>query len=189
MTILTLLTRRNEVVYGLWNTTVLENGTLATAGSIAGNYPTGEGPQLALDQNYVTKYLSFGNCSGSGNEIDCGINTGFYVTPKQGPTLLLGIQFTTANDNPTRDPLSITVEGSNATSSTLMLGTSWSLIYTVLTGLDEDPGRRFDGLFQCIPSNAIWYTSYRILVTSKRDSSSSVQYSEVKLFGFGGKIP
>lgn len=188
MTMMTLLTRKNEVVYGLWKTSVLENSTLSTTGNGAGNYPSEDGPQLALDQNSATKYLNFGNCSSSANQIDCGTNTGFYVTPRKGPTLLLAIQFTTAFDYPSRDPLSITVEGSNATSSELMLGTSWSLIYTVLTGLDDDPGRQIDGLFQCLPINTIWYTSYRILVTSKRDTSSCVQYSEVKLFGYEGKV-
>lgn len=171
------------MVYGLWNTTVLGDGTLASSDSAVVNYAAHEGPAYALDKDRMTKYFNFGNCTIITSLLDYGINTGFYVTPQQGPTLLLGIQFTTANDEPSRDPLSITVEGSNATSSALMLGTSWSLIYYSSTGLDADPGRTMDGLFQCISGNGIWYTSYRVLVASKRGWSNSVQYAEVMLFG------
>ena len=179
----TLLTSSIEVVNGLWNTTAGGPNSLATLNSGVRYYPSSEGPQNALDQTNK-KYLSFGNCAVAGaNQVDCGINSGFYVTPKQGATLPLAIQFITANDAHDRDPLSITVEGTNATSSALMLGTSWSLIYTGATGLNADPGRQANGQFQCISNSTIWYTSYRVLVTSKRGVSNSVQYSEVNLFG------
>lgn len=115
--------------------------------------------------------------------LSCGTGTGFLVIPRQGETLLLAIRFTTGDDLPDRDPLTITVEGSNAISTTLMQGTSWSTIYSGSIGLDIDPGRNNDGLLQCIPNNQIWYTSYRILITSKRGINSAVQYSEVKLLG------
>ena len=135
-----------------------------------------------MDQDRSTKYLSFGNCDGYQPTIDCGVDTGFYVTPQRGPTLLVAIQFTTASDEPGRDPLGVTIEGSNTTSA-LMRGTSWSLIYSGSTGLGKDPGRGTDGPIQCISNNVIWYTSYRVLVTSKRGASNSVQYSEVRLLG------
>ena len=174
----------NEVVYGLWNTTLLGNSTLAKPGAGNGRYISAEVPRYALDQNSSTKYTSFGNCPGGESNDVCGVNTGFYVTPQQGPTLLLGIQFTTANDFPVRDPLTITIEGSNATSSALLLGKSWSLIDSVSIGLEVDPGRKADGMFRCLPNNAIWYTSYRLLITSLRSFADCVQYSEVKLFGY-----
>jgi hypothetical protein len=64
-----------------------------------------------------------------------------------------------------------------------MLGSSWTLIYNGSSGLDTDPGRYNDGKVQYIPNNAIWYTSYRILTTSKRGNDTAVQYGEVSLFG------
>lgn len=186
-TSLVSLTGNHEVVYGLWNTTVFGDGTLATSDSPIVNYVGYEGPKYALDKDRLTKYVNFGNCTVGTSQLDCGLNTGFYLTPQQGATLLLGIQFTTASDDSSRDPLSITIEGSNATSSALMLGTSWSLIYHSSTGLDMDPGRTMDGTFQCIFVNKNWYTSYRVLVASKRGESNSVQYAEVVLFGH--KVP
>ena len=157
---------------------------MATPGTGVGNYIAHEMPQCALDQNIRTKYINFGGCSKYIVGEDCGTNTGFYVTPQQGATLLLAIQFTTANDFLERDPLSITIEGSNVTSSALMLGASWSLISSISTGLEIDPGRQTDGRFVCLAETVVWYTSYRILVTSIRDINNSVQYSEVKLFGY-----
>lgn len=145
-----------------------------------------------MDQNIDTKYVSFGECFQDRNKKVCTANTGFYVAPQQGATLLLAIQFTTANDHITRDPFTVTIEGSNATWSELLRGTSWSLIATLPSGLEIDPGRTTDGLLQCVHNNTIWYRNYRVLVTSVRDSTYCIQYSEVKLFGYGnpnkGKI-
>ena len=178
------LSRNNEVAYGLSNTTLSGNGTLATVGTGVGNFVFNEMPRYALAQNSSTKYINFGGCSQSRIDEDCGTDTGFYVTAQQGATLFLAIQFTTANDNLNRDSLSITIEGSNATSSALMLGASWSLISSISTGLEVNPGRKTDGALVCLPRNVVWYTSYRILVISIRDINNAVQYSEVELFGY-----
>ena len=157
---------------------------MATPGTGVGNYIPNEMPQCALDQKSRTKYTSFGGCSQGLADHDCGTDTGFYVTPQQGATLLLAIQFTTANDYSARDPMSITIEGSNATSSALMFGASWSLVHSVFTDLEIDPGRQTDGPFVCLPKNEVWYTSYRILISAVRSITDCVQYSEVKLFGY-----
>ena len=183
ITNITLLTNTNEVVYGLWNTTAAGDGMLTTPNSSI-YHLSSQGPIKALDQRSSTMYLILGNCYAGENQSYCGINTGLYVTPIQGPTLLKAFQFTTAGDAPGRDPLTITIEGSTAPSSALMLGTSWSLIYNASTGLELDPGRAANGIIQCILSNTIWYTSYRILVTATRNVSNSVQYNEVRLLGY-----
>ena len=106
------------------------------------------------------------------------------MSPQQGPTLLLAVQFTTGRTSPARDPISITIEGSNATSSALMLGASWFWITSLSTGLELNLDRMVDGPLICLRNNANWYTSYRILVTSVRSVTDCVQYSEVKLFGY-----
>ena len=180
---LPILTENYEIVYGLWNTTVSGNSVLSTSGLGVGKYNASSPPRNILDQNNINNYISFGSCSNGTVSNSCGIDTGFIVVPIQGATLLLGIQFTTNIYTAASDPLTITIEGSNATLSKLMLGKSWSLIYNGSTGLDEDPGRSLRGVDQCIKNNTIWYTSYRLLVISKRDISDSVQYGEVKLFG------
>jgi hypothetical protein len=174
----------NETIYGIWNTTAGGNSIAASGGWGVGFYVTAEPPPNAFDGNCLTKYTSFGDCDGSTNSIQCGLNTGFYVTPHQGASTIAGLQFCTGNDNPPRDPLTMTLEGSNQTSSALTLGSSWTLIYSGSTGLTVDPGRGALGVKQLFPNNVISYLSYRILITSKRSSDIVVQYSEVMLFGY-----
>lgn len=180
---LPILTENYEIVYELWNTTVAGDSLLSTSELGVGRYNATSSSRNILDQNSANNYISFGSCVVGKASNSCGIDTGFIVVPLQGATLLLGIQFTTNTGSRASDPLTITIEGSNETLSALMFGRSWSLIYKDSTGLDIDPGRSMPGVDQCIKNNTIWYTSYRVLVTSKRDISDSVQYSEVKLFG------
>ena len=178
-----LTTNRYEAIYGLWNTTASGNGSLAAAGLGVGTYAATSSPGNVLDQNGDTGYISFGSCPNNTISKSCGVNTGLLIIPQQGATLLLAVQFTTNGDALESDPSNVTIEGSNRAFSTVMDGKSWSLIYNGSTGLDVDPGRTVNGLLQCFTNNTIWYTSYRILVTSKRGTSSSVQYNELKLYG------
>ncbi|CAF5040652.1 unnamed protein product, partial [Rotaria sp. Silwood1] len=181
----TLLTGQNEIVYGLWNTLAGGNSTLSTSGSGIGNYNPNETPDNVFDQNSTTKYNSYGVCNITfGNAPQCGLNTGLYLTLQQGALLLTGIRFRTANSLPVRDPITITVEGSNQPSTALLLSSSWTLIYTGSCGLNSDPGRNSLGVTEIIPNNVVSYNSYRLLITSKRNLSSAVQYSEVELLGY-----
>lgn len=155
----------------------------ATPGSNPGNYPPAESPNNAIDNNATTKYISYGSCADSEYNYICGLNTGFYLTLRRGASVAVGFQICTANDFSTRDPLTVTLEGSNQPDTNLTLGTSWTLIYSGSSGLETylnrsmwGPGRYF--------SNSIQYTSYRFLVTSKRSAVNSVQYSDVQFFGF-----
>lgn len=178
-----LTTNRYEVIFGLWNTTASGNSVLATEGLGVGKYDAMYPPQNIFDQETDSSYISFGSCSNRAASLSCGIRTGFIVIPAQGGTLLLAIRFSTSANTPESDPLTITIEGSNETSSTLILGNRWFLIFNGSSGLDVDPGRSTNGAVQCFTNNSAWYTSYRVLVTSKRGISNSVQYSEVRLFG------
>ena len=180
-----LTTNKYDVIFGLWDTTAAGNSTLAAPGSGVGKYNAEYPPRNILDQDTKSTYSSFGSCPYGTVSISCGIRTGFIVTPRQAVSLLLAIRFSTSVDMPASDPLTITIEGSNASSSTLILGDRWSLIYNGSSGLDVDPGRSTNGVVQCITNNTIWYTSYPVLVTSKRGSSYSVQYSMLRLYGYG----
>ncbi|CAF1091796.1 unnamed protein product [Adineta steineri] len=71
----------------------------------------------------------------------------------------------------------------NRLASAFFAGSSWTLIYSGSTGLETDPGRYTCAMVQLI-DNSIQYRSYRFLVTGKRSTSYSVQYSEVILFGY-----
>ena len=178
---LTLLTGKNESVYGIWKTTAGKDSKNATPGKGKGNYVSLESPKRAFDQNPNTKYLSFGMGSMNRDGITSGIDTGFYITPKRGPSLLRAVQLYTANDVENRDPWTMTIEGTNCTSA-LTVGFSWTLIYNGSTGFNISTLRQVAGALIWLPNNSIWYSSYRLLITSKRGNSSGVQYSEVKFF-------
>lgn len=174
----------SDPIVGLWNTTAGQNGTQATPGTAVGNYVASEPPQMVFDNNCGTKYTSFGSCDigGSTASIHCGLGTGFHVTLLAGPMIVKSFRICTGNDAPPRDPLTMTLEGSNQTGSALFLDSSWRLIYNGSTGLATNPGRQNYGPVQNFASNTMAYRSYRILITSKRASDSALQYSEIQLF-------
>jgi hypothetical protein len=106
------------------------------------------------------------------------------VQLNRGVSLLLAIQFRAVNDSSERDPLTVTIEGINQTASALTFGSSWPLIYNDSTGFSPDPGRYTDGIIQYIPTNVIWYASYRFLFTSKRSTASSVQVGGITMLEY-----
>jgi hypothetical protein len=179
-----ILTSTNETIYPLWNTFAGGNSTISTAGTGVGNYYPAEPCQSAFDRNSTTKYTNFGQCNVNVSLLICGANTGVYLTLQRGASYLIAVQFSAANNIPERDPLTLTIEGSNQISSALTLGSSWALIYNGSTGLDTDPGRYNDGIVQYIPNSIMSYSSYRVLITSKRSIGDAVQYSEVMLLGY-----
>ena len=183
-----MLTDRNQVIYGLWNTTAGGDSTLSTLGLGNGNYGTSQSPDKAFDRNSTTKYTSYGACNSSSApslaRSVCGTDTGVFLTLQRGPSLLTAIRFCAAGSLPERDPMRITIEGSNQPSSALLLSSSWTLTYNGSNGFDSDPGRSSFGVTQILLNNAVSYHSYRLLVTSIRNISNAVQYSEIELIGY-----
>ncbi|CAF1550964.1 unnamed protein product, partial [Adineta steineri] len=176
-----LLTNIAGTIYGVYNTTVGSNSLAATVGvSNPGQYPSGQGPSSALDGNTGTKYLNDGPCGSAASLAVCGVNSGLYFQLSTS-VVIVELQICTGDDLPTRDPLTVSLEGSNQTGSALTLGSSWFLIYNGNSGLQSDPGRMACGTIQLF-INAISYTSYRFLVASKRGVDIGVQYSEIYLF-------
>ncbi|CAF3856426.1 unnamed protein product [Rotaria sordida] len=178
------ITRTGDTIVGIYNTTA---GT-STGG--LGLYLSGESPDKAIDNDTSTKYLNFGyrGTSAPSNAVydQPGATTGFYVTPQiSNASVAVGVLFATANDYSNRDPVSITLEGTNATGSALSIGSSWTLIYSGSTGINAtvDPGRYTYGVQQTF-LNTIPYSSYRILVTAQRANGSGVQYSEAHILGY-----
>ena len=151
-------------------------------GSTAGTYPATEPPYKVCDESLLTKSLNFGDCTSTSVLSTCGVNSGFYITPRRGASLVTAFRLCTANDIPTRDPTSITLEGSNQNAADLDLGSSWTLIYQGVSGLSVDPGRSTCG-DKMFFSNTITFTSYRFLVVGKRGAENSFQLSELQFFG------
>ena len=124
-------------------------------------------------------------CGVAVGRLDCGENTGLHLMLRRGPSLLVYMIIRTGATVPERDPLTITIEGSNARPSSLFLGSSWTLIYSGSSGLLVDPGRSQFGQQINMTGNTVWYSSYRILVITKRGVSNAVQFGEIELYGYG----
>ena len=178
------LTTSTDSIYAIWNTTAGGDSTASTEGLENGQWCPGLPASNALDGVTTTKYLNFGTSNNVRNNqsITAGVGTGFYVTPSIGTTVLTGFKMATADDESARDPLTITIEGSNATGTALTLGSNWTSIYSGTTGLDIDPGRNAWGELVSI-TNASSYSAYRMLVTSQAGVSNCTQYSEAAFYG------
>ncbi|CAF1329522.1 unnamed protein product [Adineta ricciae] len=169
-------------VYGVYDTYIGGNSTEAEPGRNRGNYMPGESPDKACDGRVSTKYLSFGPCGEAHpKSTTCGVNTGFYLELEQGSTLVNGLKICTGDDVSGRDPILVSLEGSNMKETDLTFGSSWTLLYNGTSGLYRNPGRKQCGDILRF-NNTEEYTSYRFLVSDKRKPTFCCQYSEVKLY-------
>ena len=178
-----VLTQMTDAIVGLYNTTA--GGPI---GGWNGTYSeANEMPHRAIDNSTNSKYLNFGgkDCSGC-TAYQSGLGTGFLVIPSlSNTTIARGLRFATANDSPERNPLTVTLEGSNGSNIiALNQGSNWTLIYNGSTGINaaNDHDRQIYGTQQNF-SNKKPFASYRLLITSKRGDGNSVQYSEVQIMG------
>ena len=136
----------------------------------------GEGAAKAIDGSLDSKYLNRASDGADAN----GVGSGFLVTPA-AQRVVTAFQIATANDMPGRDPLAVTVEGSDGAQADAEGGTGFVLLYAGLTGLDADPGRKQWGP-AIVFANTRAYRTYRVLVTETRsDGADATQYSEVRL--------
>ncbi|CAF4833910.1 unnamed protein product, partial [Rotaria magnacalcarata] len=177
-----LTTNSTETVYALWNTTACSDSSLASNGTGIGKYYSGEGPGNAFDRNTNTKYTNSGACNNTASgSPTCGQNTGVYLTLQRGASMLVAFRLATANSYPQRDPLMITIEGSNSNSTELTRGSSWTLLYNGSSGISTTQTRLTCGSTQWLPTNSTWYASYRFLVNLAMNNGVSmptIQYSE-----------
>jgi lysophospholipase L1-like esterase len=158
--------------------TVKDGPTTVTADGDYGGNGADEGPGNAIDGVTTTKYL----CHARNGTKDPGVDTGLLITPKMGASVVTGIQFYTGNDMPGRDPISITLEGSNDSAASRAGCKNFTLIYEGKSGLDADPDRGNAGLQINFPNDAA-YKTYRLLITKTRATTAATQYGEVILIG------
>jgi hypothetical protein len=137
-----------------------------------GDWPGGEAPPLAIDDNIYTKYLHFKGDNQA---------TGFKVTPSLGGMIVTGMSFTTGNDAPERDPVAFELYGSN---------TSIDGPYTLITSgviVDFDQAspwpRNTKNATPITFVNAVAYAHYQVLFTDLRvwENGCCMQISEVEL--------
>ena len=152
--------------------------TTLTVNGDYGEDGTKESPANALDGDPDTKYF----CHVQNGTKAPGVDTGLLITPKIGSSIVTGLQFYTANDTPDRDPITVTLEGSNDPQATSEKFKDFKLIYEGPAGLDSDPERGNDGE-QIVFPNTTAYKTYRLLITKTRGTTDATQYGEVILFG------
>jgi hypothetical protein len=144
----------------------------------------GEIAHNAFDGKLTTKYY---NPAHDGPRPG-GVGSGFAITPRSAG-VVTAFQFATANDVEGRDPLAITIEGSDADGAGKDQGGGFTLIYAGPSGLDADPGRLQWGA--CVVfANRTAYRTYRVLVSRIRDDGANgTQYSEFRLGTFAAGAP
>ncbi|MFH1882892.1 MAG: LamG-like jellyroll fold domain-containing protein [Planctomycetota bacterium] len=139
-----------------------------------GDWPGGEYPALAIDDNTGTKYLHFKG------EIE---PTGIQVTPLDGPSIVTGLTFTTANDAAERDPIAFELSGSNES-----IDGPYELIASgdIVDFAQADAWPRFTkNATPILFYNNVAYAHYQVLFPAVRDAASanSMQIAEVELLG------
>lgn len=167
---------------GLYNTSKGSNGIAASQiVNKIGQYEWQNAPHLACDGDTNSDTLSYGTCSEPDKPSpSCCLNTGFYVTYPGNALTVVGFRVCSGNSHTERDPMTVTLEGSQGAIDKLMLGSSWTLMYEGRSGLPSNPVKKYCGDIIAI-LNSRSFNSYRFLVTGKRGRSASVQFSEVQL--------
>ena len=133
------------------------------------NSPGNEVSAMAIDDDPATKYLNFDK-----------VNAGFTVVPGAGPTVVVGLRLTSANDAPERDPVSFTLEGSDD-----------GLHFTQIAGGSiPDFAARFFTVEVRFPNERA-YRQYRLLFPEVRQAAAAVavQIAEVEFLGWVGVPP
>jgi hypothetical protein len=103
---------------------------------------SGESPTKVFDSSTATAYANYGtynNFYGS-YSTRCGEDTGLYLSLLRGASLLVAFTISTAASYVERDPVTLTIEGSNQSLLALTFGSSWILIYNGSSDLDSDHG-------------------------------------------------
>jgi hypothetical protein len=137
-------------------------------------WPGAETPDLAIDDDITKKFLHF-----KGEDEP----TGFQVTPAGGPSIVTGLTFTTANDEPPRDPVAFELYGSNVS-----IDGPYELIASgdIVDFAQADAWPRFTMNETPISfNNSVAYAHYQVLFPVIRDAASanSMQIAEVELIG------
>ncbi|GIV43154.1 MAG: hypothetical protein KatS3mg035_0277 [Bacteroidia bacterium] len=134
------------------------------------NYPVGNEPDKAIDNNLSTQYIN--------NDI---INEGLIVQLTSGASARR-IAITTGTNAPENDPVQITVSGSND-----------GVTYTPVTTFELPaclPDRAYTRLYEFMPSTA--YTYYKIIVNNVNSGCgmpSAFHITEVQLFREPSVLP
>ncbi len=161
------VTAPGDIVQGVPNDGLMDGNNFG--------WPGAETPDLAIDDNTGTKFLHFKG------ELE---PTGFQVTPLDGPSIVTGLTFTTANDAIERDPVTFELYGSNES-----IDGPYKLIASGDIVDFSDPNNAWPRFTKNETSisfdNDAVYAHYQVLFPAVRDAASanSMQIAEVELIG------
>jgi hypothetical protein len=145
-----------------------------------GNWPPNETPAKAIDDNINTKFLHFDGAVQS---------TGFRVTPSGPAVPVPGLSFTTANDQPSRDPIRFELYGCNSDiNGTYTLIASGDIVdFSQATAWPRYTKNATEIRF----GNSTVYAHYQILFPAVRNpaSANSMQIAEVELLSAESDLP
>jgi hypothetical protein len=136
-------------------------------GDVAG-WPDGEFPWLAVDDDVTTKFLHFKG------EVE---PTGFVVEPASGPSVVVGLTLTTANDAEPRDPVTFSNDSIDGPYELIASG-------DIVDFAQDEPWPRFTMNATPITfDNNVAYTYYQVMFPTVRDAgnANSMQIAEVEL--------
>jgi len=136
------------------------------------DWPTGETPAMAIDNNDHTKFLHFKGETQS---------TGIRVTPANPGTIVTGLTFTTANDYPDRDPVAFEIYGSNSgiDGPFTLIASGQIVDFNQATAWPRFTKNSTPITF----ANVTAYNHYQILITAVRNpaGANSMQVAEIEL--------
>ena len=144
-------------------------------------------PANAFDCDARNTYATYGTCNSSSTSQPptCDLDSGFHLTVRPYPTLLTAFRITASGSSIYDVPDLISIEGSNAESSQLLLGSSWNLITIITTGVTKGFGYENKvGPMQQLRESSDWYRSYRILAFRRPVGSPGLHYAGVELYGY-----
>ena len=147
-----------------------------------GSYPDQEGPKAAADGLITVKYLNYG-----------ANNSGFIVTKAGEPIVVNAIRYTSANDFPSRSPLSYAIFGTNEEikSQDKSVGDAeeWTLISEGAfegLGVGVAVHRDTDAMYF---ANDVAYKSYKVLFTEVGNPNEYMQIGECYLYNIDDPVP
>lgn len=155
--------------------------TVGTSGTTpnVNNWPTAETPPNAVDGTTATKYLNFAK-----------LNTGYLITPTAAG-IVTGLNLSTANDAPERDPTSYVLLGSNTAVANTTAGTTYdSSDFTLISAGAlvppiGSPTPRLTAYSPVSFINTTAYNSYLLIFPTVANpaTANSMQISEANLVG------
>ncbi len=178
----TRLTKTGIVYADVPSTDITQPGDTIIGVPNDNDWPGGEAPRYAIDNNVNTKYLHLKGETQT---------TGFCVTPTESSTVVVSLTFTTANDAPDRDPVQYELYGSNAdiTGPYTLIASGDIVDFNQTTVWPRYTKNTTPILF----SNSVAYKHYKLVFPAVRNPSgaNSMQIAEVELIGEpeGGWLP